>query len=137
MDTRFRLESRHRGLAHAQRPRPARPGPSVYTMTIDMSLTLNSYKLTLRCSKIKLNSFEIIGSCREQAYNEAALNERTRRERFQKFKNGDFDAEHKDRSGRPKIYEDAELEEYSSRTQKGLALTLEVTQQAVSHRLKS
>ncbi|GBP65027.1 Mariner Mos1 transposase [Eumeta japonica] len=39
------------------------------------------------------------------------------------------------------MYEDAELkellEEDSSQTQKELALTLEVTQQAVSHRLKS
>jgi len=76
-----------------------------------------------------------------EAYNEAALSERTCREWFQKFKNGDFDVEDKDRSGRPKIYEDAELEELleedSSQTQKELALTLEVTQQAVSHRLKS
>ena len=76
-----------------------------------------------------------------EAYNKAALSERTCREWFQKFKNGDFDVEDKDRSGRPKIYEDAELEELleedSSQTQKELALTLEVTQQAVSHRLKS
>lgn len=76
-----------------------------------------------------------------EAYNEAALSERTCREWFKKFKTGDFDVEDKDRSGRPKIYEDAELEELleedSSQTQKELALTLEVTQQAVSHRLKS
>lgn len=76
-----------------------------------------------------------------EAYNEAALSERTCREWFQKFKNGDFNVEDKDRSGRPKIYEDAELtellEEDSSQTQKKLALTLEVTQQAVSRRLKS
>ncbi|GBP38937.1 Mariner Mos1 transposase [Eumeta japonica] len=60
---------------------------------------------------------------------------------FQKFKNGDFDIEDKDRSKRPKTYEDTELEELLeedlSQTQKELALTLEVTQQAVSHRLKS
>ncbi|GBP17417.1 Mariner Mos1 transposase [Eumeta japonica] len=76
-----------------------------------------------------------------EAYNEVALIERTYREWFQKFKNGDFDVEGKDHSGRPKIYEDVELkellEEDSSHTQKELALTLEVTQQAVSHRLKS
>ena len=76
-----------------------------------------------------------------EAYGEGALSERTCREWFQKFINGDFDVEDKDRSGRPKIYEDAELEELlkedSSQTQKELALTLEVTQQAVSHRLKS
>ena len=32
------------------------------------------------------------------------------REWFQKFKNGEFDIEDKERSGRPKVYEDAELE---------------------------
>ncbi|GBP20713.1 Mariner Mos1 transposase [Eumeta japonica] len=62
-----------------------------------------------------------------EAYNEAALSERTCREWFQKFKYDDFDIEDKDRSGRPKNYEDAELEEDSSQTQKELALTLEVT----------
>ncbi|GBP56148.1 Hexosaminidase D [Eumeta japonica] len=72
-----------------------------------------------------------------EAYNEAVLSERTCYERFQKFIKGDFDIEDKDCSGRPKIYEDAELEEDSSQTQKELALTLEVTQQAVSHHLKS
>ncbi|GBP04368.1 Phosphoribosylformylglycinamidine synthase [Eumeta japonica] len=69
-----------------------------------------------------------------EAYNEAALSERTCREWFQ---NGDFDVGDKDRSGRLKIYEDAELEEDSSQTQEELALTLELTRQAVSHRLKS
>ncbi|GBP54098.1 Mariner Mos1 transposase [Eumeta japonica] len=71
-----------------------------------------------------------------EAYNEAALNEKTCSEWFQKFKNDGFDIENKDCSGRPKNYEDVELEEDSSQTQKELALTLEVTQQAVSHRLK-
>ncbi|GBP94327.1 Mariner Mos1 transposase [Eumeta japonica] len=52
-------------------------------------------------------------------------------------RNGEIDLEDKNRSGRPKIYEDAELEEDLSQTQKELALTLEVTPQAVSHRLKS
>ena len=41
---------------------------------------------------------------------EAALSERSCREWFQKFKNGEFDIEDKERSGRPKVYEDAELE---------------------------
>ncbi|EFN75994.1 Histone-lysine N-methyltransferase SETMAR, partial [Harpegnathos saltator] len=49
--------------------------------------------------------------------------------------------EDKERSGRPKVYEDTELEalleEDSCQTQEELALTLEVTQQAISHRLKS
>jgi len=76
-----------------------------------------------------------------EAYGEAALSERSCREWFQKFKNGDFDIEDKERSGRPKVYEDAELEalldEDSCQTQEELALTLGVTQQAISHRLKS
>ncbi|GBP91856.1 Mariner Mos1 transposase [Eumeta japonica] len=76
-----------------------------------------------------------------EAYNEAALSERTCREWFQKFKNGDFVVVDKNCSGRPKTYEDAELkkllEEDSSQTQKEFSLTLEVTQQAVSHCLKS
>ena len=41
---------------------------------------------------------------------EAALSERSCCEWFQKFKNGEFDIEDKERSGRPKVYEDAELE---------------------------
>ncbi|EGI62711.1 Mariner Mos1 transposase, partial [Acromyrmex echinatior] len=61
-----------------------------------------------------------------EAYGEAALSERSCRE-FQKFKNGEFDVEDKERSGRPKVYEDAELEallnEDSCQTQKELALT--------------
>ena len=40
----------------------------------------------------------------------AALSERSRCKWFQKFKNGEFDIEDKERSGRPKVYEDAELE---------------------------
>ena len=40
-----------------------------------------------------------------KTYGEAALSEW-----FQKFKNGEFDIEAKDRSGRPKVYEDAEWE---------------------------
>jgi len=72
-----------------------------------------------------------------EAYDDAALSERSCRERFQKFKNSEFDVE---RSGRPKVYEDAELkalDEDSCQTQKELAFTLEVTQQTISHCLKS
>ncbi|KAM0736914.1 Mariner Mos1 transposase [Formica fusca] len=76
-----------------------------------------------------------------EAYGETALSERSCREWFQKFKNGEFDIEDKERSGRPKVYEDAELEalldQHSCQTQEELALTLGVTQQAISHRLKS
>ncbi|EGI66300.1 Mariner Mos1 transposase [Acromyrmex echinatior] len=65
-----------------------------------------------------------------EAYGEAALNERSC-EWFQKFKNGEFDVEDKERSGRPKVYENAELEallnEDSCQTQKELALTFLLT----------
>ena len=72
-----------------------------------------------------------------EAYGKAALSEKSCREWFQKFKNGEFDVENKESSGRPKVYEDAELEvllnEDSCQTQKELALTLGATQQAISH----
>ena len=45
-----------------------------------------------------------------ETYGEPALSERSCRECFQKFKNGEFDIEDKERSGRPKVYENAELE---------------------------
>ena len=45
-----------------------------------------------------------------ETYGEAALCERNFHEWFQKFKNAKFDIEDKERSGRPKVYEDAELE---------------------------
>ena len=45
-----------------------------------------------------------------EAYGDAALSERSCHEWFQKFKNGEFDVEDNERSGRPKVYEDAELE---------------------------
>ncbi|GBP87017.1 Mariner Mos1 transposase [Eumeta japonica] len=97
-------------------------------------------------SETRIHSGQIDAMCMVhrllvEAYNEIALSERTCRKGFQKFKNGEFDVKDKDRRKRPKIYEDAELkellEEYSSQIQKELALTLEVTQQAASYRLKS
>ena len=45
-----------------------------------------------------------------EAHGEGALSERSCREWFQKLKNGEFDVEDKERSGRPKVYGDAELE---------------------------
>ena len=70
-----------------------------------------------------------------EAYGESALSERSCREWFQKFKNNEFDVEDKERSGRPKVYEDAELEslldEDSCQTQEALALALGVPQPAI------
>ena len=45
-----------------------------------------------------------------ETYGEAALSEKSFREWFQKFRNDEFDIEDKERSVRPKVYEDAELE---------------------------
>ena len=45
-----------------------------------------------------------------ETYGEASLSERSCREWFQKFKNGEFYIEDKERSGRPKVYEDTALE---------------------------
>ena len=70
-----------------------------------------------------------------------ALSERTCRESFQRFKSGDFDVEDRHHGGKDKIFEDSKLEsllaEDSCQTQEELAKSLEVTQKAVSKRLKS
>ena len=47
---------------------------------------------------------------------EADLSERSCREWFQKFKNGEFDMEDKEHSVRPKVYEDAKLEALLDKT---------------------
>ena len=56
-----------------------------------------------------------------EIYGEAAESERSCREWFQKFKNGEFHIEDKERNGRPKVYEDAEsqalLDQDSCQTQ--------------------
>ncbi|KAG5314879.1 MOS1T transposase, partial [Pseudoatta argentina] len=69
-----------------------------------------------------------------------AISERTCREWFQRFKNGDFDVEDQYSGGREKVYEDAELEalldQDSCQNQEELARSLGVTQQAISKRLK-
>jgi len=67
-----------------------------------------------------------------EAYGDAALNERNC-EWFQKFKNGEFDVEDKERSERPKVRNWTLLDEDSCQTQKELALTLGVTQQTISY----
>ena len=76
-----------------------------------------------------------------EAYGEAAFSERTCREWFQRFKNGEFDVKDKERRGRSKVYEDEELEslldEDSCQKQEALAHTLGVAQPTISLRLKS
>ncbi|GFT49523.1 mariner Mos1 transposase [Trichonephila clavipes] len=73
-------------------------------------------------------------------YGEATIRERTCREWFQRFKNGDFEVEDQHGGGREKVFEDAELEalldQDSYQKQKELSGSLGVTQQAISKRLK-
>nr|QXJ78550.1 putative DD34D transposase [Kaburagia rhusicola] len=74
-------------------------------------------------------------------YGEAVVSEKTCREWFQRFKNGDYDVEDRHGGGRKKIFEDAELEalldQDAFQTQEELAESLQVTQQAVSKRLQA
>ena len=76
-----------------------------------------------------------------ETYGDAALSERTCREWFQRFKNGDFDVEDKHDGGREKTFKDEQLEalldEDSCQTQEELAESLGVNQQAISKRLKA
>ena len=69
-------------------------------------------------------------------YGEAAINERTCREQFQRFKSGDFDVEDWHSGGREKVFEDAELEalleQDSCQNQEELTRSLRVTQQTIS-----
>jgi len=68
-------------------------------------------------------------------YGETAISERTCREWFQRFNNGDFDIENRHSGGREKLFKDAELEalfhEDSCQMQEELAGALGVTQQAI------
>ena len=74
-------------------------------------------------------------------YCEAVISERTCREWFQRFKNGDFDIKDRHSDGRKKVFENTELEalldQDSCQSQEELARSLGVTQQAISKRLKA
>ena len=76
-----------------------------------------------------------------EAYGDNYPTDKSCREWFRRFKNGDFSVENKPRCGQPKKFEDKELEalidEDPNQTQEELADTLEVTQIAVSVGLKS
>lgn len=58
---------------------------------------------------------------------------------FKRFRSGDFDVDDKERSGRPKTFEDAELQalldEDDAQTQEQLAEALNMTRQGISKRL--
>ena len=76
-----------------------------------------------------------------EVYGELALAELTYQKRFARFKSVNFDLENEERPGPPPKFENEELEarldEYPSQTQEELAKTLEVTQPAICHRLKT
>ncbi|EFN78922.1 Histone-lysine N-methyltransferase SETMAR, partial [Harpegnathos saltator] len=74
-------------------------------------------------------------------YGNNASSDKTCREWFRRFKNGDFDVEDKERSGRLRVFEDEELEtlvdENPCQTQKQLAKALNCAQSVISDRLKA
>lgn len=75
-----------------------------------------------------------------EAFSEQVPTVKTCERWFQRFKSGDFDVDDKEHGKPPKRYEDAELQalldEDDAQTQKQLAEQLEVSQQAVSNRLR-
>ena len=68
-----------------------------------------------------------------------SLSKTTCRDWFRRFKTGDFDIDDRKREGRPKTFEDTDLEALldkdPSQTQEELASSLEVTRRAISKRL--
>ena len=75
----------------------------------------------------------------QNVYGNAALSETRCRDWFRCFKDGDFNVDDRPREGRPKTFEDAELEalldEDPCQTQDELASELGVTRQVISKRL--
>lgn len=76
-----------------------------------------------------------------EAYGEHAPSQDTCERWFKRFKSGDFDVSNKDRGKPPKKFEDTDLQalldEDNTQTEKQLAEALEVTQAAISQRLKA
>jgi len=71
-----------------------------------------------------------------EVYGDTAPTDKSCREWFRRFKDGDFSVEDKPRFGQPKTFEDKELEalleEDQSQMQEELAESLGVTQQVIS-----
>ena len=75
----------------------------------------------------------------QKVYEDAARSETTCRDWFRRFKDGDFDVDDRPHKGRPKTFEDAEMEalldEDPCQTQEEIASALGITRQAISKRL--
>ena len=94
----------------------------------------------LFCFNLKKTAAE---SCRMlmEAYGDHAPSETTCKEWFRRFSSGDFDVGEKQRSGRPKVFEDKELQslidEDPRQTQEEIANSLNVDRFNISKRLKA
>lgn len=92
----------------------------------------------LFCFNLKKNAAEA-RRLLEEAYGEHAPSKTTCEDWFKRFRSGDFDTEDKERSGRPKTIEDADLQalldEDDTQTQDQLAEALNMTRQGISKRL--
>ena len=117
-----------------------------YTKTlIFIVFEMSNFVLTKHLREILIFCFNWKKSAAEahrmlvEVYGDTAPTDKSCREWFRCFKDGNFSVEDKLRSGQPKIFEDQELEvlleEDQSQTQEELAESLGVTQQAVSVRL--
>lgn len=75
-----------------------------------------------------------------EVYGEHALSKTTCRDWFRRFKRGNFDVKDEERPGRPKKFEDTELQalldEDSCQTQRQLAVALNVGRKTIADRLK-
>ena len=76
-----------------------------------------------------------------EVYSNSAPSDKTCREWFRRFKSDDFDVEDKERSGRPRAFENEKLQtlvdENPCQTQKQLAEALNCAQSIISDRLKA
>jgi len=95
-------------------------------------------EILIFCFNWKKSAAEAHLACRMlvEVYGDTAPTDKSCREWFRRFKDGDFSVENKPRSGQPKKFEDKELEtlleEDQSQTQEELTESLKVTQQVVS-----
>ena len=105
---------------------------------------MSNFVLTKHLREVLIVCFNLKKSAAEahrllvEVYDDIAPTDKSYREWFRRFKDGDFSVENKPRSEQPKKFTDKELkallEEDQSQTQEELAESLGITQQAVSVR---